>query len=183
MLHITFKRCSSINNEWIKRFFQLSQFDSTQVCDGSSLQAGKSSQQVDQERTKSSGWFLSVAVLWHCQLGDNKSIWTIKTVIQDFKALYKCCIIIITTLHPFNGLFSRTTWVGRHQKGKPFWILLEHEMMGQQWHQLDHMHIICTSLQTDNHASTSPLKFLQARCPSCRPTNSVRALKNCYNYR
>ena len=27
--------------------------------------------------------------------------------------------------------------------------------MGWQWHQLDHMQIICTSLQTDNHASTS----------------------------
>ena len=36
---------------------------------------------------------------------------------------------------------------------------------------------ICTSLQTDNHTSTSPLSFLQARCPSCRPTNSVKALK------
>jgi len=36
---------------------------------------------------------------------------------------------------------------------------------------------VCTSLQTDNHASTSPLSFLQAGCPSCRPTNSVKALK------
>ena len=36
---------------------------------------------------------------------------------------------------------------------------------------------ICTSLQTDNHTSTSPLSFLQAGCPSCRPTNSVKALK------
>jgi len=44
-----------------------------------------------------------------------------------------------TTLHPFNGLFSRTTLVRQHQKGKPFWILLEQEMMGWQWHQLDHM--------------------------------------------
>jgi len=35
----------------------------------------------------------------------------------------------------------------------------------------------CTSLQTDNHASTSPLSFLQAGCPSCHPTNSVKALK------
>ena len=34
------------------------------------------------------------------------------------------------------------------------------------------------SLQTDNHASTPPLKkFLQAGCPSCRPTNSIKALK------
>jgi len=46
-----------------------------------------------------------------------------------------------------------------------------------QWHQLDHMQIICTLLQTDNHASTSPLTFLKAWCPSCHPTNSVKALK------
>ena len=45
-----------------------------------------------------------------------------------------------------------------------------------RWHQLGHMQV-CTSLQTDNHASTLPLSFLQARCPSCRPTNSVKALK------
>jgi len=36
---------------------------------------------------------------------------------------------------------------------------------------------VCTTLQTDNHASTSLLSFLQAGCPSCRPTNSVKALK------
>jgi len=36
---------------------------------------------------------------------------------------------------------------------------------------------VCTSLQTDNHASTPPLNFLQAGCPSYRPTNSVKALK------
>ena len=36
---------------------------------------------------------------------------------------------------------------------------------------------VCISLQTDNHASTPPLSFLQAGCPSCRPTNSVNALE------
>jgi len=44
---------------------------------------------------------------------------------------------------------------------------------------------VCTLLQTDNHASTPPLSFLQAGCPSCRPTNSVRALKEqttCYKF-
>jgi len=86
-------------------------------------------------------------------------------------------LLLLPVLHPFNGLFSRTTWVSRHQKGKSFWILLEQEMMGWQWHQLDHMQIICTALQTDNHASISPLSFLQAGCPSCRPTNSFKALK------
>ena len=46
-----------------------------------------------------------------------------------------------------------------------------------QWHQLGHMQV-CTSLQTDNHTSTPPLCFLQAGCPSCRPTSSVKALKD-----
>jgi len=32
-------------------------------------------------------------------------------------------------------------------------------MIGWQWHQLDHMQIICTSFQTDNHASTLLLNF------------------------
>jgi len=45
-----------------------------------------------------------------------------------------------------------------------------------QWHQLGRM-LVCTSLQTDNHANSPPLSFLQAGCPSCRPTNSVKALK------
>jgi len=50
-----------------------------------------------------------------------------------------------------------------------------------QWHQLGHMQI-CTSLQTNNHASTPPLSFLQAGCPSCRPTNSIKALKDSHGY-
>jgi len=40
---------------------------------------------------------------------------------------------------------------------KPIWILLK--------------------LQADNHISTPPLSFLQVGCRSCRPTNSVKALK------
>ena len=77
---------------------------------------------------------------------------------------------LLLLVHPFNGLLSRTTWLSRHQKGKPFWILLEQELMWWQWHQLDHMQ---SSLQTDNHASTSPLSFLQARSlPAAQPTAS-----------
>ena len=49
--------------------------------------------------------------------------------------------------------------------------------LGWQWHQLDHTQTICTSLQTDNHASTPPLCFLQSGCPSCCLTCSVKALK------
>ena len=60
-------------------------------------------------------------------------------------------------LHPFNSLFPRTNWINWHQKGKPFWILMNQEIIGWQKHQLDHTQFICTSLQTDNHASTSSL--------------------------
>jgi len=42
--------------------------------------------------------------------------------------------------------------------------------------QMDHMQSICTSLQTDNHASTSSLSVLQARRFSLCPVNSVKAL-------
>jgi len=35
---------------------------------------------------------------------------------------------------------------------------------------------LCTLLQTDNHASTPPV-FYRPECPSCRPTNSIKALK------
>ena len=37
---------------------------------------------------------------------------------------------------------------------------LSQEIMGWQWHQMDHMQIICTSLQTNNHTSTSLLSFV-----------------------
>ena len=81
-----------------------------------------------------------------------------------------------THTHPFNSPFSGTTQVSRHQKGKTNLDFTEARDSEWQWHQLGHMQV-CTSPQTDNHASTPPLSFLQAGCPSCRPTNSVNALK------
>ena len=81
-----------------------------------------------------------------------------------------------THTHPFNGPFSGTTQVSRYQKGKTNLDFTKARDSEWQWHQLGHMQV-CISLQTDNHASTPPLCFLQAGCPSCRPTNSVKALK------
>jgi len=66
--------------------------------------------------------------------------------------------------------------VSRYQKGKTnldFTGATDNEW---QWHQLGHMQV-CTTLQTDNHASIPLLSFLQAGYPSCRPMNSVKALK------
>ena len=81
-----------------------------------------------------------------------------------------------THTHPFNGPLSGTTQVGRYQKGKTNLDFTEARDSEWQWHQLSHMQV-CTSLQRDNHASTPPLSFLQAGCPSCRATNGVKALK------
>ena len=86
------------------------------------------------------------------------------------------CTHTHTHTRPFNGPFSGTTRVSRYQKGKTNLDFAEARDNEWQWHQLGHMQV-CISLQTDNHASTSPLSFLQAGCHSRRPTNSVKALK------
>jgi len=81
-----------------------------------------------------------------------------------------------THTHPFNGPFSGTTQVSRYQKGQTNLDLLKQETVsgsGISW-------AICKSaprsrlitMPAPNHSS-----FLQAGCPSCRPTNSVKALK------
>ena len=72
--------------------------------------------------------------------------------------------------------FSGTTQVSQYQKGKTNLDFTEARDSEWQWHQLGHMQV-CTSLQTDNHASIPPFSFLQAGRPSCRLTNSVKALK------
>jgi len=66
--------------------------------------------------------------------------------------------------------------MSQYQKGKTNLDFTEARDSEWQWHQLGRMQVR-TSLQADNHASTPPLSFLQARCPSCHPTNSVKALK------
>jgi len=66
--------------------------------------------------------------------------------------------------------------VSGYQKGKTNLDFTEARDSEWQWNQLCHMQV-CTSLQTENHASIPRLRLLQAGCPSCHPTNSVKALK------
>jgi len=100
-----------------------------------------------------------------------------KTLKSIKKAVVLCTIVYLaTTLQPFNGPLSRTTHVSQYQKGKTNLDFTEARDSEWQWHQLGHMQV-WTSLQTDNHTSTPPLSFLQAGCPSGRPTNSDKALK------
>ena len=101
--------------------------------------------------------------------------------VASLKALLVvCCVQLsggrMSHTRPFNGPFFGTTRVSHYQQGKTNLDFTEARISEWQWHQLGHMQV-CTLLQTDNHASTPPLSFLQAGCPSCRPTNSVKALK------
>ena len=73
----------------------------------------------------------------------------------------QCYLVIDTHAHPFSSPFSGTTRVSWYQKGKTDLDFTEARDSEWQWHQLGHMQV-CNSLQTDNHASTPPLSFLQA---------------------
>jgi len=63
-----------------------------------------------------------------------------------------------THTHLFNGPLSGTTRVSWYQKDKTNLDFTEARNSEWQWHQLGHMQV-CTSLQTDNHASTPPLRY------------------------
>ena len=91
--------------------------------------------------------------------------------------MYSCIKVVEDThTHLFNGPLSGTTRVSRYEKGNTNLDFTEARDSEWQWHQLGRMQV-CTSLQADNHASTPTTQFLQAGCPSCRPTNSVKSLK------
>jgi len=54
-------------------------------------------------------------------------------------------------------------------------------MMRWQWHQLDYTQVISTSLQTDNHASTSPLRlqtvfYRPNALPDAQPIKALKAI-------
>ena len=114
-------------------------------------------------------------MLGHCWLGGRKGIRSVKNWAvgcwRGYLSGARCrlayspadatathCLLLQYNL--FNGLLSATTQVSRYQKGKT---------------NLDFTEVaVCTLLQADNHANTPPLSFYRL---SCRPTNSVEALK------
>jgi len=59
-------------------------------------------------------------------------------------------------------------------KTKIVWILMKQKMKGWQWHQLEHMQVLCSLIQSDNHASSSSLKILYRpdALPDAQPTVS-----------
>jgi len=76
------------------------------------------------------------------------------------------------TPHAFNGPLSGTTQVSRYQNGKTNLDFIGARDSEWQWHRLGHMQV-CTSLQTNNHASTPPLSFYRPDAlPAAQPTAS-----------
>jgi len=69
--------------------------------------------------------------------------------------------------------------MSRYQKGKTNLNFTEARDSEWQWHQLGHMQV-CTSLQTDNHASTPSLSFFTG-CMPFLPPNQRRHNHNKYN--
>jgi len=57
-----------------------------------------------------------------------------------------------THTHTFNCPLSGTTRISQYQEGKTNLDFTEARDSEWHWHQLGHMQV-CTSLQTDNHAS------------------------------
>jgi len=72
---------------------------------------------------------------------------------------------------------SGTTQVSRYQKGKTKLDFSEAKDSEWQWHQLGHMQA-CTSIQTDNHASTHRSVFT-GRMPFL-PPNQQRQSTDTY---
>ena len=102
-------------------------------------------------------------------------VWSLAAVSQPFSLSVRLQLLnlafgvfIHTHTRPFNG----TTWVSRYQKGRTNLDFTEARDSEWQWHQLGHMQVY-TSLQTDNHDSTSPLSFYRLDAlPTAHPTAS-----------
>ena len=98
--------------------------------------------------------------------------------ISSLKMLCKNCKTFFSRgyTHPFNGPFpGLPRWAGT-RKVKPIWILLKQETVSGSGISRAVCKFAPRSRQITTPAPHYSV-FLQAGCPSCRPTNSVKALK------
>jgi len=84
-------------------------------------------------------------------------------------------------MHLFNGLFSRTTWVSWHQKNYVNLDFSEARDDGVAVASAGPYKIICTSLQTDNHTSTSSLNFFTGRMLFLTPNQQCQSTEGNYH--
>ena len=77
-------------------------------------------------------------------------------------------------MHFKRLFFYRTTQLSRYRKAKTNLDFTEARDSEWQWHQLGHMQVCTLSRQIAMPAYHCSV-FLQAGCPSCHPSNSVKA--------
>ena len=104
--------------------------------------------------------------------------WTHNNNKIDRSLALSCIQFITTNTHPFNGPLSGLP--GSAGKGKTNLDFTEARDSEWQWHQTGHMQV-CTSLQTDNHASTPPLSFFTGRMPFLPPNQQRQSTEDNYN--
>jgi len=102
------------------------------------------------------------------KMRDFSRLGTLQAVMHTVKVVH-------TRACAFIGPLSGTTRVSQYQKGKTSLDFTEEKDSEWQWHQLGHMQV-CTSLQTDNHASTPPLSFFYR--PDALPVAQTTASKH-----
>ena len=107
-------------------------------------------------------------------------LWEIEKIISDWlSTVFFNFEIIALTENYYTRLTALcpglTRWAGTRRQIKPIWILLKQETVSGSGISWD----ICKSAPLSRQiAMPAPHHsvFLQAGCPSCRPTNSVKAL-------
>jgi len=77
--------------------------------------------------------------------------------------------------HTFNGPLSGTTWERRYQKRKASLDFTEARDSEWQWQ-------VCTSLQTDNHASNPISQFFTGRMPFLPPNQQRQSTEGKFSY-
>jgi len=109
----------------------------------------------------------------------NVSRHTMGNVKHSDVLLLSCChynIIQTVCIHHNTHLMAFCPglpgWAGT-RKAKPIWIYWSKRVTVASAGSYANLHLT----QTDNLAYIPPLSYLQARCPYCHPTNSVKALK------
>jgi len=115
----------------------------------------------------------------HAIKADRKRNWNWKYVKLRTSCVWKYAVhssalrTSITISPRFNGHFPGEPGLAGTRM-YPFWILLELRVMEVV---VTTAAIRCVKLQSNRHHQQTNTQFLQAGCPSCHPTNSVKALK------
>jgi len=103
-----------------------------------------------------------------------KTVWLQQIVVPKNKIL----VYMLPVSQPFYGPFSGTTWVSRCQK-RTSGLYGAREDLTEADTPTIRMGATPSGLVTSAQLHHPPY-FSQARCPSCHPTNSVKAPKACH---